>query len=159
MPSAKGEILALAAFLGICLSVSAIGGVMTAAGVSDWYQTLAKPSFNPPDWVFAPVWTTLYVMMAVAGWRVWRHRHHGIATAPLTAFAVQLALNLAWTGLFFGLRLIGTAAAESAILLAAIILTARLFWRVDRVAGLLFLPYIVWVGFATVLTLAIWRLN
>lgn len=157
--STRRDMKALAVFLGICLVVYGANGLVTAVSVNGWYQALEKPPFNPPDWIFGPVWTLLFLFMAVAGWRVWRS-NPGPATRPaLTAWAVQLALNLTWSTLFFGLRAIGAALVEIILLLAAIILTTVLMWRHDRVAGLLFLPYMVWVGFAGVLNAALYILN
>jgi benzodiazapine receptor len=151
--------LALAGFLGLCFAVAAAGGAVTASSVGSWYAGLAKPSFNPPAWVFGPVWTVLYVMIAVAGWRVWCRRGEAGARAALIAWGVQLALNLGWSFLFFGAHLIGAALLEIVVLLAAIVCTIVLCWRVDRMAGALLIPYVAWVGFATLLTAALWRLN
>ena len=153
------DLLGLGAFLALCLGVSAIGGWVTADSVGTWYQTLRKPSFNPPNWVFAPVWGLLYIMIALAGWRVWRSRGVAGARAGMTAYAAQLAVNLAWTLLFFGCHRIGIALAEIVLLLAAISVTAVLFWRIDRVAGWLLVPYAAWVAFAGLLNFALWRLN
>lgn len=153
------DVAGLAGFLALCLGVSAIGGAVTATSVGDWYQTLQKPSFSPPDWIFAPVWTMLFVMMAVAGWRVWRADGLRVARAALMLFCAQLVLNLAWSVLFFGFRLIGAALVEIVILLIAITMTTAAFWRRDRVAGVLFVPYIAWVAFATLLNVALWQLN
>lgn len=155
----KRGLAGLAAFVAICLGVSALGGWVTAGSVGSWYPTLAKPDFNPPSWVFAPVWTTLYLMIAVAGWRVWRLRDLAGAPAAMAAYALQLALNLGWSFLFFGGRMIGAALAEIVVLLAAILVNIALFRRIDRPAALLLLPYAAWVAFATVLNAAIWRLN
>lgn len=150
---------ALVGFIVLCLAVAATGGAVTASSVGTWYAGLAKPAFNPPNWVFGPVWTTLYVLMAVAAWRVWRRRGEPGARPALGAWALQLALNLGWSFLFFGAQAIGAALAEIALLLAAIVATATLFWRIDRPAGALFVPYIAWVSFATALNAALWRLN
>ena len=100
-----GDLIGLVAFVALYLGISAIGGWITAESVGTWYRTLQKPVFNPPDWVFAPVWTALYLMIAGAGWRVWRS--HGMAGVrfAMAAYAVQLALNLAWSFLFFGGRM------------------------------------------------------
>ena len=146
-------------FLALCLAVSAIGGVATASSVGTWYRTLAKPPFNPPDWVFAPVWMALFFMMAIAGWRVWRRDGLRKARLALTLFALQLALNLAWSIVFFGLRSIGAALVEIVVLLLAILATTAVFWQHDRLAGMLFIPYAGWVAFATVLNAALWQLN
>jgi tryptophan-rich sensory protein len=153
------DLAGLAAFLALCLGIGALGGWATAASVGTWYQTLAKPACNPPDWVFGPVWTVLYVTIALAGWRVWRR--HGIAGARrgFTAYGAQLALNLAWSFLFFGARAIGLAFAEILLLLAAIVVNAVLFWRKDRIGGWLLVPYAAWVAFASLLNGALWRLN
>ncbi|MDH4094110.1 MAG: tryptophan-rich sensory protein [Betaproteobacteria bacterium] len=148
----------LAVFLAINVAVSALGGWATASSVGTWYQGLAKPAFNPPDWVFAPVWSALYLMIAVAGWRAWR-RGGGEARRALVVYAVQLALNLSWSFVFFGARLIGPALLVIAALLAAIAANAALFWRLDRWAGALLVPYAAWVSFAALLNAALWRLN
>ena len=150
---------ALAGFLALCLAVAAAGGAVTATSVGTWYAGLAKPAFNPPDWMFAPVWTTLFVMMAFAAWRVWRARGLAGARGALGAWLLQLALNLGWSLLFFGARMIGAALVEVVVLLAAILATLALFWRIDRVAGALLVPYAAWVAFATLLNAALWRLN
>lgn len=158
-PGRTRDIVGLIVFLAACLGVSAAGGAVTANSVGTWYQTLQKPPFNPPDWVFAPVWTTLYVLMAIAAWRVWRRQGLGGASRALALFALQLALNFAWSVLFFGLRLIGPALAEIALLFVAIVATAMAFWRHDRLASLLLIPYAAWVAFAILLNAALWRLN
>ena len=146
-------------FLALCLAVSAIGGAVTATSVGSWYKTLAKPAFNPPDWIFAPVWTALFFMMAMAGWRVWRRDGLRKARPALALFGLQLALNLAWSILFFGMRSIGAALVEIVVLLLAILATTVLFWQRDRMAGMLFIPYAAWVAFAAVLNAALWHLN
>ena len=155
----RRDTLGFAVFLALCLAVSAIGGAATASSVGTWYQALAKPSFNPPDWLFAPVWTTLYFMMAIAAWRVWRRDGLRGARWALTLFGLQLALNLCWSIVFFGLRSIGGALVEIAVLLLAIVATTVVFWQRDRVAGMLFVPYAAWVAFAAVLNAALLRLN
>jgi len=158
-PGRRLDILGLAAFIILCLLVSGIGGAVTAKSVGSWYLSIEKPPFNPPDWVFAPVWTTLYILMAVAGWRVWRRRHRVHRRHALIMFYVQLTLNLAWSFLFFGFQRIDLAMVEIFVLLAFIIITAIFFWRVDRLAGALFVPYILWVSFAAVLNVSLWVLN
>ena len=153
------DTLGFVAFLAVCLGVSALGGAATATSVGSWYALLEKPSFNPPNWVFAPVWTALFFMMAIAGWRVWRRDGVRKARWALALFGAQLALNLGWSILFFGLRSIGAALIEICVLLLAILATTAVFWRRDRVAGMLFVPYAGWVAFAAVLNAALWRLN
>ena len=149
----------LVAFIILCLAVSSVGGAITATSVDTWYQTLEKPSFNPPDWVFAPVWTALYILMVLAAWRIWRFRSIANTVKALSIFGVQLGLNLSWSILFFGLQRIDLALIEIFILLAIIVLNAILFWRIDRLAGLIFVPYVLWVTFATILNASIWLLN
>jgi tryptophan-rich sensory protein len=151
--------MGLGIFAALCAAVSGIGAAVTATSVDSWYQTLQKPAFNPPDWLFPPVWTTLYVLLAIAGWRIWRRARMAVARPALAIFVVQLGLNLAWSVLFFGTRSIGLALVEIVILLLAIIANTILFWRLDRLAGALLLPYLIWVAFAAVLNVALWRLN
>ena len=154
-----GDLLGLGAFLALCLAIWAIGGWATAGSVGTWYRTLHKPDFNPPDWVFVPVWASLYLMIALAGWRVWRSAGPVGARAGMAVYTAQLALNLAWSFLFFGGRMIGIALAEIVLLLAVIGVNVVLFWRTDRLAGWLLAPYAAWVAFACALNFALWRLN
>jgi len=149
----------LAAWVFLCLLVSALGGLATASSVTDWYTTLNKPPFNPPDWVFAPVWTALYLMMAVAAWRVWRLPGSELRSRGLWLFGVQLVVNLAWSFLFFGWQRIELALFDILLLLVLIALNLRWFWQLDRVAGWLLLPYLAWVAFATLLNASLWWLN
>ena len=132
-------------------------GVLVRPGA--WYRTIVKPEWTPPDALFGPVWTVLYVCMAIAAWRVWNKGGFGAARGALTLYLAQLALNAAWSFLFFGLHRPGWAAVEIVILLAAILGTIRAFARHDRIAAVLLVPYALWVGFAAALTFAIWRLN
>lgn len=153
------DIAGLAVFVALNAAVSALGGWATAGSVGTWYVTLEKPSFNPPDWVFAPVWSALYLMIAIAGWRAWRRAAGAQRSLAFSAYAVQLALNLSWSFVFFGAQRIGAALAVIVALLAAILANAFLFWRIERAAGALLLPYAAWVSFATLLNAALWRLN
>lgn len=156
--SAGHSALVLLGFLAASFAVSALGGLATANSITTWYPTLAKPSFNPPNWLFGPVWSVLYIMIAVAGWRVWR-RVGFTDKRAFAAFGVQLALNLSWPVLFFGLRSLGLALAGLVLLWISIIVTLLMFWRHDRVGALLFVPYLIWVSFAGALNAAIWSLN
>ena len=157
--TAPRQYLILILFCLVCIGTGALGGVATSSSVSTWYPTLQKPVFNPPDWVFAPVWTALYLIMAVAAWRVWLKAEGQAKFKALQMFWFQLALNLLWSILFFGMRQIGFALAEIVLLLLAILITTLLFWRTDRLAGMLMLPYIAWVSFATILNASLWMLN
>jgi len=144
----------------IALAVAAIGGLATASSVTTWYVGLHKPAFNPPNAVFGPVWTILYVLMAIAAWRVWRAgQRDGRRRGAIGLYAVQLALNLAWSLTFFGLRRPDLALADIALLLVAVLATTVAFWRRDHLAGLMMVPYVAWVAFASMLNFAIWRLN
>ncbi len=142
------------------LAIGGLGSLATFGAVRDWYPTLVRPSFAPPSWVFGPVWTTLYVMMGVASWLAWRQ---GVAKpavqAALTLYGIQLAFNLAWSWLFFGLRQPFVALIEIVVLLALIALTTLRFAVVSRPAAWLMLPYLAWVAFATVLNAGFWWLN
>lgn len=149
----------LAGLLILCFAVAGVGGTWTASSVGPWYQGLQKPPYNPPGWVFGPVWTLLYAMMAVAAWLVWRKAGFAGAAAPLAIFAVQLALNLAWSGLFFGLRQLGWAFADIVLLWVAIAATIAAFARISAPAAWLLAPYLAWVSFASVLNFRIWTLN
>ncbi|MFO7947195.1 MAG: TspO/MBR family protein [Armatimonadota bacterium] len=126
----------------------------------EWYSALNKPAFTPPGWVFGPAWTALYIMMAVAAILVWRRGWHtpGVRLG-LVLFAVQLVLNLSWSPVFFGLHQLGWSVVIILALLAAIIATTIVFFRVSAAAGALFVPYLLWVSFATVLNITIWRMN
>jgi translocator protein len=153
------DLIALAFFVALCLGIGALGGSVVATSVDTWYADLAKPSFTPPDRVFGVVWTALYVLMAIAAWRVWRVADRDTRRGPLTLFALQLALTLGWTVVFFGLQKIGAAVATIVVLDVGVVVTTLAFRSIDRWAGLLMVPYLAWVVFATVLNIAIWRLN
>jgi tryptophan-rich sensory protein len=124
-----------------------------------WYASLAKPSWTPPGAVFGPVWSVLYAFMGMAAWLVWRRVGFGGAGAALVLFVVQLVLNALWSHLFFGLHRPDIAFFDIVALWLVILVVAVLFWREDRAAGSLMLPYLVWVGFASCLNFAVWRMN
>lgn len=150
--------LALAGFILACLAVGWLGSIPTTAAIPTWYAGLEKPPFNPPNAVFGPVWTILYVLMAFAGWRIWRAS--GEAAGPaLVPFAVQLGLNLLWSFAFFGARSPLFGLVVIAALWLAILWTILVFRRIDRWAALLLLPYLAWVSFAALLNASIWWLN
>lgn len=151
----NASLLALIGWIAACFAAAACGAAWPPG---EWYGELAKPPWNPPAWLFGPVWTTLYLAMAVAVWRVGRGGWSGRRRA-LACFLVQLGLNAAWTPVFFGLHALGGAVVVIVALLVAIAATIRSFTRHDRVAAWLLVPYLGWVGFATVLNVELWRLN
>jgi benzodiazapine receptor len=153
------DAIGLAAFVALCFAAAGIGWVWTNAGLTEWYPSLRKPVWTPPDRVFGPVWSILYMAMAVAGWLIWRRRTRAGAKVALLLFVVQLGLNAIWTGLFFALRDPGLAFGEITLLWLAIVATVMAFWRISRVAALLMIPYLVWVTFASILNLVIWMMN
>lgn len=150
------KLLALAAWLAVTFSAALLGGLFMP---DEWFASLQKPSWNPSGWIFGPVWTTLYTMMAVAAWLVWRQGGWGKQRKPLLIFLAQLALNAAWTPLFFGLHNPGLAFLDIVLVWLAIIATISAFWRVHQTAAALLTPYLAWVSFATFLNFTIWRLN
>jgi benzodiazapine receptor len=147
-------------FILVCELVGILGAVSTGAGTGDWYRTLAKPSFQPPAWLFGPVWTLLYAVMGVAAWRIWRlgMDRPGVRLA-LALFAAQLLLNAIWSPVFFGAHQLGAALVVIALLWLVLLPTVVAFARLDGPAAGLLIPYLVWVTFAAVLNAAIWRLN
>jgi tryptophan-rich sensory protein len=148
--------LALVGWLLLCFAAASMGALFMPG---EWYAALKKPPWNPPDWVFGPVWSTLYAMMAVAAWLVWRQGGFARQRRPLGVFLTQLALNALWTPLFFGLQRPGLAFAGIIALWLAIAWTIAAFWRVHRVAAWLLAPYLAWVSFAAVLNGTLWSLN
>jgi benzodiazapine receptor len=149
---------ALGLIFWIVLSMAA-GWVGSRFMPGEWYAALAKPSWNPPSSVFAPVWSTLYVLMGVAAWLVWRKVGFTGAPVALGLFVFQLVLNGLWSYLFFGAHRPDLAFVEIVALWLVILATTVGFWRVTALAGVLLLPYLCWVGFATALNLQLWRLN
>ncbi|MDQ0511295.1 TspO/MBR family protein [Ancylobacter amanitiformis] len=146
--------------VGVCLAVGALGSLATTPKIPTWYASLAKPSFTPPDAAFPIVWTTLYVLMAVALWRLWQlHAPSPERRTAIALWIVQLALNAVWSPVFFGMEAIG---AGLAIILALWLAIAATIWaaaRIDRIAAWLLVPYLVWVSYATVLNAAIVVMN
>ena len=148
--------LGLIAWLTLCFLAAGVGGLFVPG---EWYAALNKPSWNPPGWLFGPVWSALYAMMAVSAWLVWKRGGFRIHLAPLRVFLVQLVLNACWSPLFFGLKRPGLAFFEIIVLWMAIIATAVAFSRVNRTAALLLVPYLAWVTFAAALNFALWQMN
>jgi benzodiazapine receptor len=147
----------LYAFLIGTLLVGLSASLFTEPNIATWYAGLVKPSFNPPNWVFAPVWTALYVLMGFAAWRTWRVA--GVMSVALTLYFLQLTFNFAWSLIFFAQHLIAIALADIVVLWITIAATIISFWRTDRWAGVMMLPYLAWVSFATLLNYEIWRQN
>jgi len=146
----------------LALSILLVGAVSSTGAIfstGDWYRSLERPFFTPPDWIFGPAWTLLYLLMAVGAWLVWRQRRERPVGLALAVYLVHLVFNALWTVLFFGLHRIDLALADIVLLDGLIALTLALFWRVRVTAGLCFVPYLAWTSFATVLNFAFWRLN
>ncbi|KPK87444.1 MAG: hypothetical protein AMJ94_17050 [Deltaproteobacteria bacterium SM23_61] len=156
----KMDIYKLVVCILVCQLAGVIGSIFTRPAVPTWYAGLLKPRFMPPDWVFAPVWISLYFLIGIAAFLVWRRGlHHRVVRRALAFFGVQLVLNVLWSFLFFGLRSPLAGLVEISILGIAIILTVQSFLKVSRTGGLLLIPYFLWVSFATGLNLSIWWLN
>jgi translocator protein len=153
----RREWLALAGWLLASYAAAAVGGAAGSGGA--WYDSLDKPWFNPPSWIFGPVWTVLFAMMGVAAWLVWRERRAPGRRMVLGLFVVHLALNAAWSWLFFGIRRPDLAFAEIIVLWTAILALVLLFWRIRPLAGALMLPYRAWVSFAAFLNFTLWQMN
>lgn len=156
-PSSRYD--ALIGFIGVTAVAAIVGSVATFRNVATWYPTLAKPSWTPPSALFGPVWTVLYVAMAVAAWRVWRGQTGRAAKAVLRSYLAQLMLNALWSVLFFGLRRPDLALFDITALWVVIVVILVRFWPADRIAGALWAPYVAWVSFAAALNGAVWHLN
>jgi tryptophan-rich sensory protein len=144
-----------------CLVIGYFSGIVTQSAITTWYPTLIKPSFNPPNWIFAPVWSTLYIMMGIAAGLVWDRidLESELVKKALVVFAIQLALNALWSYLFFGLHNPMLAGIEIIILWLMIFETYTQFYKINKIAAYLLLPYLAWVSFAMVLNISIWWLN
>jgi benzodiazapine receptor len=140
-----------------CASAGWIGSIWTMPNLRPWYANLAKPPWTPPEWLFGPVWSALYLMMAVAAWLVWKHAK--LSSAQMLLFGLQLVLNALWSGIFFKLRMPGPAFFEVVLLWLSILATCISFYRVVPVASWLLVPYLLWVTYASGLNFSIWRLN
>lgn len=148
--------LGLLGWLVLCFLAPAVA---VSAGPDEWYASLNKPSWNPPNWLFGPVWTLLYALMAVAAWLVWRRGGFARHGGALMCFLVQLALNAAWSPLFFGMHQAGWAFVEIVLLWSAILTTIWTFGSINRLAATLLVPYLMWVSFAAVLNFTLWTMN
>lgn len=142
-----------------CLAVGGISGYVTASEIPGWYATLQKPSFNPPNWLFGPVWTLLYIMMGIAFWLVWKSDASDLKQKAMLLFALQLTLNFFWSILFFSFHQTGWAMVEIALLWVFILLCIVSFYPISAIAAYLLVPYLCWVSFASLLNFYIWKLN
>jgi benzodiazapine receptor len=152
--------IGLVVSIAICFLAASIGGFATSSSVSSvWFVELNKPSWNPPNWIFGPVWSVLYLLMAVAAWLVWKQSGFAKSKFALGWFGLHLLFNILWSVLFFGLQQTGWAAIEILVLLISIAVSIALFYRHSKLAAGLLVPYILWVTFATFLNFTIWSLN
>ena len=151
--------IGLILFLALCFGAAGLGAIATTPEIDGWYQSLNKPAWNPPAWVFGPVWTTLYALMAIAGWLIWKTDRGTARRLPLTLFAAQLVLNVAWSWIFFRLHQPGWAFVELVCLWFTILATTLAFRPLSKLAAALLLPYQAWVTFAGVLNFTLWQLN
>lgn len=143
----------------IPLAIGGLSGFATASGISDWYVTLNKPSFNPPNYLFAPVWTCLYILMGISLFIIWQSPMGQIRTNALIIFTIQILLNFLWSFLFFKFKMPGLALIEIMMIWISILAMIILFSRISKPAAYLQIPYLLWVSFATILNAAIWHLN
>ncbi|MDZ4788697.1 MAG: TspO/MBR family protein [Blastochloris sp.] len=155
----KRSLLALGGFVFICFLAAAVGGWATSSSVGTWYLALNKPSWTPPSWLFGPMWTTLYLMMAVSAWLVWQRRTEQPVRLALQVFLFQLIINACWSPIFFGMRRPDLGFFWIALLWVWIVITIVLFKKVSPLAALLLVPYLIWVSIAQALNFSIWRLN
>ncbi len=156
--SKQRDILGLVGWLIVAFAASAIGAVASIEAKS-FYGELVQPAWAPPPWLFGPVWTVLYALMAIAAWLVWRTGSLRANRIPLALFVVQLAVNASWSWLFFAWKLGALAFVEVVVLWVLIVATLLAFWRVRPLAGVLLVPYLLWVSFAAALNYALWQLN
>jgi benzodiazapine receptor len=152
------QIGGLAGWLLVTFAAAAVGAIASIEA-SSFYLQLARPAWAPPASVFGPVWSVLYTLIGIAAWRVWRKGGFRLQRAALTLFLAQLVLNALWSWLFFGWHRGALAFADIVLLLVSILATVVAFWRAERLAGALLLPYLAWVSFASALNFAVWQLN
>ena len=155
----KSQIFKLIVSLTLPLGLGAIAGMFTAQAVPEWYVTLNRPSFNPPNWLFGPVWTTLYLLMGISLFLIWKQRQAKNATWQFLSFLLQLILNFAWSFIFFYFNMIGLALIEIILLWISIVIMLVLFYKIKPMAAYINIPYLLWVTFATVLNASYYFLN
>jgi benzodiazapine receptor len=151
--------LALSVFIAVSVIVAGVGAAIILPSLDGWYDTLRKPDWTPPNWLFSWVWNGLYVLTALAAWLVWRERRWGGVSLPLTLFALQFVLNVVWSDFFFAKHAPDIAFVEILFLWVAALATLLAFWQVTAVAGALLVPYLAWVTFAAALNYTVWRMN
>jgi tryptophan-rich sensory protein len=151
--------VSLVPFAVVCFAAAGIGSLFTATSVKSWYTQLRRPEWTPPNWIFGPVWTTLYLLMAISAWLVWRSATWPDARFALTLFTIQLVLNSLWSLVFFGLRKVGPAFAEILLLWMILVATTVAFLPISLLAAWLLIPYLGWVLFASYLNFRIWQMN
>jgi tryptophan-rich sensory protein len=152
------HVFGLLGWLAVSFAAAAVGG-FASANAGAFYRELSRPGWAPPPWLFAPAWSLLYLLMGIAAWVVWRELGFRRARTALALFLIQLAVNALWTWLFFAWRLGAVAFGEILVLWVLILCTVVSFWRVRSLAGVLLLPYLAWVSYATALTCSVWRRN
>lgn len=143
----------------VCQLAGLAGAIYTSGSLTTWYATLAKPLFNPPNWIFAPVWITLFLLMGISFWLIWQKEKKKNINTAFVFFSIQLVLNAMWSAFFFGMQNPLYALIDIALLWLAILATILSFWKISKSASCLLVPYILWVTFAAVLNFYIWRLN
>ena len=143
----------------LALSAGFIGSFFTTPSIASWYAFINKPSFSPPNWLFAPVWTLLYILMSIAAFLIWQKRDNPKAKQALRFYGTQLILNALWSIIFFGMHNPGLAFLEIIFLWSFILITLIKFYQINKIAGLLFIPYLLWVSFALILNLFVWMIN
>ena len=144
----------------VCLAIGGVSGYFTANEIPTWYATLNKPSFNPPNGIFAPVWSTLYILMAISFWLIWKsNTESSTKNRAMTFFVIQLILNFFWSIIFFSLHQLGFALVEIILMWMFILFSIVSFYPISKIASYLLIPYLLWVSFASVLNFAIWKLN
>jgi tryptophan-rich sensory protein len=153
------DIFKLAASILLCQLVGFLGSLFTTPAIPTWYATLKKPFFTPPNWIFSPVWISLFILMGISLFFVWRRPDHPQFKAALIFFFVQLILNVLWSAAFFGFRLPLLGFIDIVLLWIAILLTIQNFYKVSKFAGVLLIPYLLWVSFAALLNFSLWILN
>ena len=155
----KSDLLSLAICIAIPLIIGSISGIATSGNITTWYAGLNKPSFNPPNWIFGPVWTVLYLLMGISLFQIWRSPAGDARNYALTIFCIQIILNFAWSFIFFHFKQTGWAFVEIILIWLSVLAMIFIFYRISKPAALLQIPYFLWVSFAAVLNGSIWHLN